>query len=213
MEFDELNKRFLELEKLRIPGEDAHAEVFPGIAKFRQEALSKNPNPRLSAVGATFVPIDSIAHILLIERQSYDGVHSGQIGFPGGKVEDEDDSLEHTARRETEEEIGVNRETLQFVGKLTEVYIPPSGFLVKPFIFKLDFLPELRPDPREVQSIITMPVTKLLEENAFVQGAVPTGRGTSVQTKFIYFQDKKIWGATAMMLSELRILLQQTNRK
>ena len=213
MRFDELNQRISDFGKLPIPGEDAHAEVFPGIAKFRQDALRKNPNPRLSAVGATFIPVYGEAHILLIERQPYDGVHSGQIGFPGGKVEQEDDDLEQTARRETEEEVGVGRQTLQLIGSLSDVYIPPSGFLVKPFIFKLDSLPDLKPDPREVQSILTLPVKKLLQEDAFIQGMVPTGNGAKIQTKFIHYQDKKIWGATAMMLSELRILLRQTNRK
>ena len=211
MLFDELNQRLSQFGKINSPGEDAHAEVFPGIAKFRREALDKNPDPRLSAVAATFIPVENEAHILLIERQSYDGVHSGQIGFPGGKVEDSDLNLEQTARRETEEEVGVKREYLQLIGGLAEVYIPPSGFLVKPFLFKLDTMPMFTPDPREVQSILTLPVHKLLEENAFIEGMVPTGRGASIQTRFIHFQDKKIWGATAMMLSELRILLRQTN--
>ncbi len=212
MQFEELSKRISEFVQLPALAEEAHAAVFPGISKFRREALQKNPKPRLSAVGATFVPINQVAHILLIERQSYDGVHSGQISFPGGKVEDDDETLEYTARRETEEEVGVNLQTLQLVGELTEVYIPPSGFLVKPFIFKLDSLPDLKPDPREVRSILTFPVSKLMEEDVFIEGILPTGLGTSVQTRFIHYQDKKIWGATAMMLSELRILLRQTNR-
>jgi len=209
MKFEEFQKLTDRFANTPIPGEDAHAQVFPGITQFRKEALRKNPNPRLSAVGAIFLPVQMETHLLLIERQSYDGVHSGQIGFPGGKVEDFDGDLEDTARRETEEEVGVKRASLQRLGQLTEVYIPPSGFLVKPYIFKLDKMPELIPDPREVRSILTLPLSKLMIPNVFDEGLVSTGSGAQIKAKYLLHEDKKIWGATAMMLSELRVLLHQ----
>ena len=123
--------------------------------------------------GQYFLPVHSETHLLLIERQSYDGVHSGQNWvFPGGKIEKEDNDLEETARRETEEEVGVNRDTLQRLGHLSEVYIPPSGFLVKPYIFKLTEMPQLVPDPREVRSILTLPISRLLMPEVFEEGIV-----------------------------------------
>jgi 8-oxo-dGTP pyrophosphatase MutT (NUDIX family) len=209
MKFDEFQSITERFAQTPIPGEDAHAQVFPDIAKFRKEALRKNPTPRLSAVGAIFLPVHSETHLLLIERQSYDGVHSGQIGFPGGKIEKEDNDLEETARRETEEEVGVNRDTLQRLGHLSEVYIPPSGFLVKPYIFQLTEMPQLVPDPREVRSILTLPISRLLMPEVFEEGIVSAGNGTKIKTKYIMHEDKKIWGATAMMLSELKVLLHQ----
>ncbi|GAB5539630.1 MAG: CoA pyrophosphatase [Salibacteraceae bacterium] len=209
MKFSEFESIIEPMSRIGAIGERAHEEVFPEITQYRKAALAKNPSPRLSAVGATFVPIENDAHIILIERQSYKGVHSGQIGFPGGKVEPEDESFEHTAKRETEEEIGVVQSSLQRIGNLTDVYIPPSGFLVKPFLFKLDHLPPLTAQPREVRSILTLPVSTLLKPVVFVEGKVPTSNGVQLHSRYIPLGNKKIWGATAMMLSELKILLHE----
>ena len=86
MKFDEFQSITERFAQTPIPGEDAHAQVFPDIAKFRKEALRKNPTPRLSAVGAIFLPVHSETHLLLIERQSYDGVIVDKLVFPVGKL-------------------------------------------------------------------------------------------------------------------------------
>jgi 8-oxo-dGTP pyrophosphatase MutT (NUDIX family) len=208
-EFDEIRSL---LESSHAIGEAAHEEVFPRIAKFRKDALAKNPNPKLSAVASIFIPKNDEMNLLMIERQSYDGVHSGQVGFPGGKVEQSDADLEHTARRETEEEVGIPTENLFLVRALTNVYIPPSGFLVSPYIFWMDHEPTIIPAPREVQSTFFLPVQKLIKPGIFVEGDVETGTGTTMKTRFIEHDGRKIWGATAMMLSELRILLTQISK-
>jgi 8-oxo-dGTP pyrophosphatase MutT (NUDIX family) len=207
MKFSEFDTLSLRLKEMDVVGETAHEEVFPEISKYRKQALAKNPNPKLSAVGATFYPVENQAHIVLIERQSYKGVHSGQIGFPGGKVEEIDSSFEETARRETEEEIGIPKDQLALIGQLTDVYIPPSGFLVKPFLFKLDHTPTFVAQEREVKSVMSLSVEQLLEPMLFKEGSVPTSSGVQLHNKYIPLADKKIWGATAMMLSELKILL------
>lgn len=185
--------------------------VYPEIAKSRKEALLKNPEPRLCAVAAIFFPNQGETNFLLIERQTYDGVHSGQIGFPGGKKEEFDFDLEATARRETEEEVGIHFNDPKLIGELSEVYIPPSGFLVRPFLFSLDYTPSLILNPREVQSALSMPVHRLLDESTFEKGVVQTGRGDNIHTSYFQHEGKKIWGATAMMLAELRLLLSQIN--
>lgn len=190
------------------PGLKAHERVFPNIAKFRSDALSKDPNPRLSAVAAIAFPEGLDTSIILIQRQSYDGVHSGQIGFPGGKMESSDESLEHTARRETREEVGIPEHDLHLVSPLSEVYIPPSGFLVQPYLFSMEYRPAFKPDPREVKEVLCMPMDYLLDDKIFVEGSVTASNGTSITTKYFLFEDKKIWGATAMMIAELKILLQ-----
>ena len=212
MRWDEFNEIRMLLQSAQVLGEAAHEEVFPRISKFRKDALAKNPNPRLSAVASIFVPINNEMNLLMIERQSYDGVHSGQIGFPGGKVEEADTDLEHTARRETEEEVGILMKNLHFIRPLTDVYIPPSGFLVSPYIFWMDHDPVIIPEPREVQSAFFLPVQKLMRPEVFVEGEIDTGSGSTVKTRFIEHEGMKIWGATAMMLSELRILLNQISK-
>ena len=86
-------------------------------------------------------------HFVLTKRHVYEGFHSGQISFPGGKMEKEDANLEQTALRETEEEIGVPREAMQVFGSLTSVYIPPSGYIVHPYVSMLQEEPFLSPIP------------------------------------------------------------------
>lgn len=208
MNFDQLIARIDQLRALDAPGTEAHERIFPGVAQHRVEAMKKDPDPKLSAVAAILFPAPE-ASILLIERQTYDGVHSGQIGFPGGRVEQEDLNLEHTARRETQEEVGIPGESLQLIRPLSEVYIPPSRFLVHPFIFHLSDPPALTLEEREVRSALVMPVSKLLDENTIMQGEIPLQNGLKIKTSYFNHGDKKIWGATAMMLSELKILLQQ----
>jgi 8-oxo-dGTP pyrophosphatase MutT (NUDIX family) len=207
MEFNRFSDQLEQIASHPSPGETAHEEIFPKIAKFRKEALAKNPDPKLSAVAAIFFPTKNDTSLLLIERQTYDGVHSGQIGFPGGKIEELDLSLEHTARRETQEEVGILGESLQLVRSLTEVYIPPSGFLVQPFLFTLKYTPELVLDPREVQSVLVMPLSKVLDDRTLVKGDIPTQGKQIIHTVYFEHENKKIWGATAMMLAELKILL------
>jgi len=191
------------------PGIGAHERIFPEIARHREQALLNDPNPRQSAVAAIVFPAGSEASLMLIERQTYDGVHSGQVGFPGGKKDEEDRDLETTARRETQEEIGIPGESLRFVRSLSHVYIPPSRFLVQPFVFTLGFTPELELEEREVQSTIVMPLSKLLDDSLIVSGEIQLQQGLNIQTMYFDYADRKIWGATAMMLSELKILLQQ----
>lgn len=211
MKFDEFQRGIDQITAGSVVGDYAHSLIFPEITRFRQESLLKNPNPKLSAVAAIVFPDKEEANLLLIERQTYDGAHSGQIGFPGGKMEMFDASLEDTARRETEEEVGISGHIPILIKELSQVYIPPSGYLVHPFLFLIDSLPELALDPREVQSIVKLPVRRLMEDQTLVEGNIPTSQGTSIRTKYFEHSNKKIWGATAMMLAELKILLQQTH--
>ena len=212
MRFEEFIRIKELLRKTDNPGISAHERVFPHISKFRSEALKRNPEPRLSAVAAIAFPEEEEASMVLIQRQSYDGVHSGQIGFPGGKKEKDDPSLEYTARRETMEEVGIEMESLEMISPLTEVYIPPSGFLVQPYLFHLEQKPVFIPDPREVHDVFTMPLRHVMDDNIFIEGEVLASNGSSIKTKYFEYRGKKIWGATAMMIAELKILLQEAKR-
>ena len=207
MRFDHLLNRLHLLPDLPLPGQDAHDDILPFIAKQRKTALQNDESPRLSSVAVTFFPQNDEANILLIERQSYDGVHSGQIGFPGGKVEEEDESLVDTALREMEEEVGVLRKTPKLIRSISEVYIPPSRFLVDPFLFYLTKLPELSRNEREVQKIIFLPVSKLLDDKLVVQGEIRLNNGVEIKMPYFEHQGHQIWGATAMMLSEIKWMI------
>ena len=103
--------------------------------KELEASVIKKKNPRKAAVMALFYPdFEQVTHLLLILRKTYEGVHSNQIGFPGGKVEKGDADLLTTALRETHEEVGVAPAQINVLRALSEVYIPPSNFEVRPYM-------------------------------------------------------------------------------
>jgi 8-oxo-dGTP pyrophosphatase MutT (NUDIX family) len=137
----------------------------------------------------------------LMERPPYDGVHGGQIAIPGGEREMADSDDLATALREFEEEMGVSVSRAQVVGGLSEVYVPPSQFLVRPFIAVLPAEPEWRPDPAEVASILTVPLHELGGTGLTDHGI--TGRdGRQITVPAFHIERHKVWGATATILAE-----------
>lgn len=140
----------LQNELKNLPGEEAHVEMFPLRART-SEALKTVEGYRLSAVMALLYPSGASHNIILIERQDYDGKHGGQMSFPGGKKEDEDYSSLKAALRETHEEIGIHPDHIKVLGRLTDVYIPVSNFLVHPYVGMLESKPEFVADVREVK--------------------------------------------------------------
>jgi 8-oxo-dGTP pyrophosphatase MutT (NUDIX family) len=209
MRFDSFRSQLNQLQGLELPGMDAHDAILPFMAKERKLAFDLDPNPKISSVAATIFPKYEQAFILLIQRQSYEGVHSDQVGFPGGKREEGDPDLAFTALREMEEEVGVPRNEPILVRSLTQVYIPPSRFLVQPFLYYLNHRPEFIPEEREVSAVIEMPVAHLLSDESVVEGIIKMSNGISIKTPYFEYQGYRIWGATAMMLSELKALLKQ----
>lgn len=195
------------LKRLDLPAEKAHLIQKPFKEGSRNEALKKDLTPRLSGVAAIVADIDHKAQLVLIERQSYKGVHSGQIGFPGGKKEDFDLDLESTARRETYEEIGVLKTDLDLIMPISDIYIPPSRFLVSPFLYTLEKPPVFVPEPREVKTILTFSLQRLLNEDSIKIGSVPLANGIKIKTPYFELDNHMIWGATAMMMSEIKSLI------
>ena len=169
---------------------------------FRESSFSREnlANCRNASVLILLFPSkDDVNEIecVLIERSEYDGVHSKQIGFPGGERDSDDVNDIETAIRECDEELGVKVELEDVLGPLTPLYIPPSNFLVKPYVAWLRARPLFTIDPKEVNSLLLFPVSDLAEEsnwrNYTVNGVVVPG---------IKFGKHLVWGATAMMLRE-----------
>lgn len=169
---------------------------------------SRNGNPRLAAVLILLYPVQHHLHFALIERNQYQGVHSGQISLPGGQHEG-DESLATTALRETFEEVGVAPSTVELLGELTTIYIPPSDFEVHPFVGYTSTHPQWQPNPYEVAALIETPLNWLFDDNLKEVGVVPTTRGT-IDAPYYAIKGQKVWGATAIILSEFEQRLRLT---
>lgn len=142
----------------------------------------------------------------LIKRSSYKGAHSAQVSFSGGKFEPDDVNLMKTAMRECSEEIGVNQ--LEVIGKLTPLAIPVSGFLVEPFVGWCTIKnPDLQMQEREVQSIIKLPLLDLLNEDIIKSGEIKIENNLQINTNWFSVSEHQVWGATAMILSELKEII------
>jgi 8-oxo-dGTP pyrophosphatase MutT (NUDIX family) len=205
MHFDEFLKYAPKVLNVELPAMNAHRKMAPP----NREELLKNTDftkvvPKKAAVMMLFYPKAHQTHLALILRNSYNGVHSSQIAFPGGKVEVEDFDLEQTAIRETHEEIGVLPSAINVVRAFTEVYIPPSNYMVYPFLGysqdELDF--ELQLD--EVAGIVELPLKDFLDDKIIVTNTMMTSYAGSIEVPGFQVNEHFVWGATAMMLSELK---------
>lgn len=184
-----------------LPGAKAHERLSPASRKnYPDDPDLAKAKP--SSVLALFYPENGCARLIFIQRPVYNGVHSGQIAFPGGGYEDFDKDDRATALRETREEIGVAPEKIHVIGKLSDLYIPPSNFLVHPYVGYMNQVPHYNPDPEEVKEVFSLRVTDLLNEESFQYREV-NGRNYRFEAPCYFVDNRLIWGATSMMLSEL----------
>jgi 8-oxo-dGTP pyrophosphatase MutT (NUDIX family) len=185
-----------------LPGEKAHQTMMSYQRQSPQEVKKLQPPPKESAVMFLLFNHGDELHTLFIQRPKDQGVHSGQLSFPGGKRE-AGESLDQTALRETFEEIGVAPEEIEILGELSEIYIPPSHFLVRPFIGAMKTLPELNLNQSEVEEVIIQPIDFFFRENIIAQKPIFIPKfNVSINAPFFDIQGRTLWGATAMMVQE-----------
>ncbi len=175
----------------------------------RRARLQPRPNARRAAVLMLLYPHQGLTYLPMIVRPTYPGVHSGQIALPGGKVEPEDASLVATAQRETEEEIGVRVPKAQIIGVLSELYIPPSNFIVTPVLAYTLAPPTYQPEPREVARVLDFPLAAFTEPSNVSTVRVKAMRGVTLEAPCYVIDGHTVWGATAMMMSELLAVLEK----
>lgn len=194
-----------------LPAVDAHLKMAPleRVVSLKNNSIG-NKNPRTAAVLMLCYPKDGKTHLVLIVRNSYQGVHSAQIAFPGGKYEEEDADYVTTAIRETYEEVGIHPNKIEIVKSFTEVYIPPSNFMVHPFLGicreEISFIP----DPLEVAGIIELPITTFLSDTIVIETELNTSYANAIKVPAFEIENHIVWGATAMILSELKEVFKKT---
>ena len=211
MNFNNFLKLVSKINNIPLPAEVSHVKMSPPyrlkLIKMQKEKIK---NAKQSAVLALFYPDEEQqTKLVLILRKTYKGVHSAQVGFPGGKPEKQDDSLQETALRETEEEIGVSRKNIHVIREFSSVYIPPSNFQVYPFIGVCKKTPCFVKQENEVEELIEVSLQDFLNPKNLTYKTVSTSYNIDVEVPAFNFNNYLVWGATAMMLSELKDLLKK----
>ena len=206
MNFNDFKNKISQLKTTELGGLNAQFKLAPKIRlKYDADKITAN-NPRKAAVLALFYPnLKNETCFLLTQRASYKGIHSAQISFPGGKKDIEDENLEKTALRETFEEVGVTEASIEIIRELTDVYIPPSNFLATPFLGYANQQPNFNLN-YEVEQTIEVLLRDLLSETNFTAIKMNTSYMEDVEVPCFKLEDYIVWGATAMMLSEIKEL-------
>jgi 8-oxo-dGTP pyrophosphatase MutT (NUDIX family) len=199
MDFNVLTENLSAQLKMKLPGIEAHKKMIP---KERLLLPSETELSKLkkSAVLIVLNPYKGKPFITFIKRIENGSIHSGQIAFPGGKFEPGDSSLIETALREAEEEIGIIKDNVKILGTLSQMYIPVSQFAVQPIVGKINFKPEYIINSAEVDSVYNISLQEVLSADIILKEIIV--RNQMITAPFFVLNDIRIWGATAMILSE-----------
>ena len=207
MKFQDFIENTEKFKSIPLGGLEAQFKLAPKLRlKYDAQKIEAN-NPKRAAVLALFYPNkNQEATFLLTQRASYKGTHSAQISFPGGKIEEQDIQLVDTAIREANEEVGITKEDINIIRKITDVYIPPSNFLATPFIGYTHYRPNFIIN-QEVASIIEVLVSDLLDDSNIDSIKMNTSYMKNIDVPCFKLNNHIVWGATGMMLSEIKEIL------
>ena len=208
MHFTDFKNYLLKIKDYKLPGHDYLLKIAPPA---RIKHLKNNIIPKDSKTASVlmlFYPdSNNETRLVLMLRNTYKGVHSNQISLPGGKVDRLDKSLKDTALRETNEEIGLNKDDISIVGELSSVYIPPSNFNVFPFVGYSSKTPKFVPDSKEVSLILSPKLSYILGMD-IVESVVEVNNTTQKVPSFL-IDNHILWGATAIIIHEFVLLFKQ----
>ena len=208
MKFDLFKKCLISVQSQKLDPLESHKKMSPleRVTFFNEEQFQIK-NYREAGVMMLFYPKMGKTYLALIVRSTYPGVHSSEIGFPGGKPEILDQSLLDTALRETYEEIGVSPSCVGFVKPFSQIYIPPSNFLVSPYMGVSDDELSFRLDLKEVKEVLEFSLSDLLDPESVSKVRMDTSYARNIEVPVFVVNGYFVWGATAMMMSELKQVL------
>ncbi len=206
-------KSFIEILKSELlkplPGTEVQWEMASSDRMIRNFPRTPGPDARVAAVLILLYPDNGTIHTLFMQRHNYDGVHGGQISFPGGKKEPADKDIIETALREAEEETGVDRSTISVIGTLTPLFIPVSNMIVTPVVGFCDKKPEFIHQPEEVVYLIEAELMRFLDPK-IIKITPKEIRGEIIDIRYFDYEGHVIWGATAMILNELLTMIRKS---
>jgi 8-oxo-dGTP pyrophosphatase MutT (NUDIX family) len=191
-----------------LPGTEVQWEMASMDRMIRNFPRAPRPDARAASVLILLYPHKGSVYTVLMQRHDYDGVHGGQISFPGGKQEPTDENAIQTALREANEETGVNTSLISVIGTLTPLFIPVSNMLVTTVIGWIDNKPHFNHQAEEVVYLFDLDIKRLLD-NPLVKRKTIEVRGIPLEIKYFDYDGKVIWGATAMILHELLTILRR----
>lgn len=208
MQFATFLGLFTKLKENQVDLEKAHALLSPPhrITQFDQMHIEKIHPQNAAVLVLCYPDTNAEMNLVLIRRNQYKGTHSGQISFPGGKPEIQDNDLWATALRETSEELGIFSNQVSAIRPLSRVYVPPSNFLISPFVAYAENSCMFVPDPKEVDKIIEVPLKNLIATEPSMTKQSNSSFELIDIPAYIFGQNE-VWGATAMILSEFKMLL------
>lgn len=188
-----------------LPGADAQNIMSPIEDSIKYRQVPKEH--KVASVMALLHPKQSELFLTLIKRASHPkDKHAGQLGFPGGKMELEDESFLECALRETEEEIGIQRNKIEVLGNLTPLYVFASNFNVYPYVGFTSEVPEYVVQESEVSSVIEVSIEKIFHPNNKIYKPVKLSIGADMEVAGYNVNNHFLWGATAMITSELEAI-------
>ncbi len=193
-----------------LPGEEAHLIMASRVRLKELELNYDRDSAKLSSVLILLYLNKNKIFTSFILRPKYDGVHSGQIAFPGGRKEDEDNSIIDTALREAKEEVNIESSKITILGTLSDLFIPPSNFLVTPVVAFSDVRPDFIKQDTEVEKIIEADISFLFDES-IIKRKILHVRDTKISAPYFEIDGQVVWGATAMILNELKEVIKSIN--
>ena len=201
--FSLVSERLRKADFSDLPGQKSQLTMAPALRRDDIIRVGKGMNAISSGVLILLFP-DGKGQTctVFIQRPVYDGVHSGQIAFPGGRQENQDPDLQYTALREAKEEVGIDPSAVEVAGQLSDLYIPPSNFIVSPFVGMYHKMPLFKPDPKEVEMIIRVRMTEFFRAVNIREVFIRLSGGDCLPTPCFDMNGQIIWGATAMIMAE-----------
>jgi 8-oxo-dGTP pyrophosphatase MutT (NUDIX family) len=191
-----------------LPGTEVQWQMASSDRMIKNYPKSPGTDARISAVLILLFPENGSVHTVFMQRHNYDGVHGGQISFPGGKAESSDNNIIQTAIREANEETGVDAAKINVIGTLNPLFIPVSNMIVTPVVGWTKEKPVFKHQPEEVVYLIEADINKLLDPS-IVKTKPFDIKGEIINVKYFDCNGNVIWGATAMILNEFLTIIRR----